>query len=246
MEEAGKEEGLLEQHQAMTWEDQSSPSALDFHICEMGSWSPVHVPFASPHVSVLTWRILVWICKPELNPCFISWGSVTSSTSSDPAPLLVTLIDNILCSWWAKWGAITSVFHLILSPCLWAIRYHYPHFTDEKIFSTAWMINHCNTLAHNRKDATSQAIKYWALSYAQEVLTPNYAFAIHHSHSSKEKGINMSQLCSHRAHVWVENWESKVSAECWKLSNTCVPMHSLPTSIPSLSTCYSQGSLVIW
>jgi len=37
MEEAGKEEGLLEQHQAMTWEDQSSPSALDFHICEMGS-----------------------------------------------------------------------------------------------------------------------------------------------------------------------------------------------------------------
>lgn len=240
MEEAGKEEGLLEQHQAMTWEDQSSPSALDLHICEMGSWSPVHAHFASPHFSVLTRRILVWICKPELNPCFISWGSVTSSTSSDPATLLVTLIANMLCSWWAKWGAITSVSHSVVSTCLWAIHYHYPHFTDEKIFSTAWTINHC------RKGAASQAIKCWALSYAQEVLTPNYAFAVHRSHSSKEKGINMPQLCSHRAHVWVENWEAKASAECLMLSNTYVPMHSLPTSVPSPSTCYSQGSLVIW
>ena len=105
MEEVGKEEGLLEQHQAMTWEDQSSPPALDFHICEMDSWSPVHAPFARPHFSVLTWRrILVWICKHELNPCFISWGSVISSTPSNPATLQVTLVANILCSWWVKWG----------------------------------------------------------------------------------------------------------------------------------------------
>ena len=108
------------------------------------------------------------------------------------------------------------------------------------------MINHCNTLAHNKKDASSQAIKCRALSYAQEVLTPKSVFAIHHYHSSKEKGINMPQLCSHRVHVWVENWEAKTLAECWTLSNTYVPMHCLPTSVPSPSTCDTQGSLVIW
>ena len=82
-----------------------------------------------------------------------------------------------------------SVSRSILTPCLWTVHYHYPHFTDEKTYSRTWTINHCNILAHNRESATSQAVECWTLSYAQKVSTPCF-YLCHTSLSLLQRGRN--------------------------------------------------------
>lgn len=53
MVEPGKKEWMLKQSQHWPGGGQSSPWLLGFLICEMGIWSPVQAPAASPHFSVL-------------------------------------------------------------------------------------------------------------------------------------------------------------------------------------------------